>query len=80
MKAGTYTLREIMVPVFKDGECVYESPKVMDIRSYCQQELNTLWDETRRLVNPHNVYVDLSAKLYDIKIELLDRMSNLQAD
>lgn len=80
LKAGTYTLREIMVPIFKDGECVYESPKVMDIRTYCQQELNTLWDETRRLVNPHNVYVDLSSKLYDIKIELLDRMSNIQAD
>ncbi len=76
LKAGSYTLREIMVPIFIDGACVYESPKVMDIRTYCQQELNTLWDETRRLVNPHNVYVDLSAKLYQIKIELLDRMSN----
>ncbi len=72
---GTYTLREIMVPVFRDGACVYETPKTMDIRAYCQKELNTLWDETRRLVNPHNVYVDLSKKLYDMKIELLDRMS-----
>lgn len=64
-----------MVPIFRNGECCYESPKVMDIREICQQELNTLWDETRRLVNPHEVYVDLSKKLYDIKIELLDRMS-----
>ncbi|MDD2970881.1 MAG: nicotinate phosphoribosyltransferase [Lachnospiraceae bacterium] len=80
MKAGTYTLREIMIPIFIDGKCVYESPKVMDIRAYCQQELDTLWDETRRLVNPHNVYVDLSTKLYDIKIELLDRMSNPDVD
>lgn len=63
-----------MVPVFIGGECVYESPKVMDIREYCRQELETLWPETRRLVNPHKVYVDLSKKLYDIKIELLDRM------
>lgn len=76
LKAGSYTLREIMIPVFIDGTCVYESPKVMDIRAYCQQELSTLWDETRRLVNPHNIYVDLSSKLYQIKIELLDRMSN----
>lgn len=76
MKAGTYTLRELMVPIFTDGKCVYESPAVMNIRTYCQKELDTLWDETRRLVNPHNVYVDLSSKLYDIKIELLDRMSN----
>ncbi|NLL78541.1 MAG: nicotinate phosphoribosyltransferase [Clostridiales bacterium] len=75
LAAGTYTLRELMIPVFKNGECCYESPKVMDIRAYCQQELNTLWEETKRLVNPHQVYVDLSNKLYDIKIELLDRMS-----
>ena len=49
----------------------------MDIRAYCQEELATLWDETRRLVNPHKVYVDLSAKLYDIKINLLDKMGQI---
>lgn len=74
LKGGSYTMKEILVPVFLNGECVYESPKVMDIRKYCQQELETLWPETRRLVNPHKVYVDLSKKLYDIKIDLLDRM------
>lgn len=71
---GTYTLRELMVPVFKQGECVYESPKVMDIRAYCLQEQDTLWEETKRFVNPHKVYVDLSKKLYDTKISLLDKM------
>ncbi|MBR4059371.1 MAG: nicotinate phosphoribosyltransferase [Lachnospiraceae bacterium] len=71
---GTYTLRELMVPVFKQGECIYESPKVMDIRAYCLQEQDTLWEETKRFVNPHKVYVDLSKKLYDTKISLLDKM------
>ena len=75
LKGGTYTLREMMVPIFLNGKCVYETPKTMDIRSYCQQELSTLWPETRRLVNPHKVYVDLSQKLYDMKIELLEKMS-----
>lgn len=75
LPAGSYRLRELMVPVFKNGECCYTSPKVMEIREYCQREQNTLWDETRRLVNPHKVYVDLSSKLYDIKIQLLDQMS-----
>ena len=46
----------------------------MDIRDYCIKEQNTLWEETRRFANPHKVYVDLSAKLYDIKIQLLDQM------
>lgn len=76
LEGGTYTLREMLVPVFLDGKCVYQSPKTMEIRDYCQQELNTLWPETRRLVNPHKVYVDLSQKLYDMKIELLEKMSN----
>lgn len=72
LEAGVFTVREILVPVFKHGVCVYESPKTMDIRKYCMEEQNTLWDETRRLVNPHNVYVDLSDKLYNMKKELLD--------
>ncbi|MBO4376567.1 MAG: nicotinate phosphoribosyltransferase [Lachnospiraceae bacterium] len=76
LKGGTYTLRELLVQVFKKGECVYHSPKVMEIREICKKELDTLWDETRRLVNPQNVHVDLSKKLYDTKIELLDKMSS----
>lgn len=75
LDGGSYTLREILVPVFLNGECVYTSPKTMEIRAYCQKELDTLWEETRRLVNPHEVYVDLSQKLYDIKIDLLNQMS-----
>lgn len=75
LAGGSYIMRELMVPVFKNGECCYHSPSVMEIREICQRELDTLWDETRRLINPHKVYVDLSKKLYDIKIDLLDKMS-----
>lgn len=72
LEAGTFTLRLLMEEIFRDGECVYTSPKVMDIREYCRKEMDTLWDETKRLVNPHKVYVDLSKKLYNMKIELLE--------
>ncbi len=75
LEGGTYTLRPILKQIFKQGECCYTSPKVMDIRAYCQKELDTLWDETKRLVNPNKVYVDLSQKLYDTKIELLKQLS-----
>ncbi|MGB4660865.1 MAG: nicotinate phosphoribosyltransferase [Mobilitalea sp.] len=75
LEAETYTLREILVPVFIAGECVYTSPSVMDIREYCRKEQDSLWDEARRLINPHNVYVDLSAKLYRMKTELLDTLT-----
>ena len=69
---GTYTMRELLVPIFKNGKCVYESPKVMDIREYCKKEQETLWDESRRLVNPHEIHVDLSNELWHMKAQLLD--------
>ena len=74
LKAGTYSLRPLMEQIFQNGQCRYTSPSVMDIRAYCQRELDTLWEETKRLVNPHEVYVDLSQKLYDTKIRLLEEM------
>lgn len=76
IKSGTYHLREMLVPVFEKGECVYTSPSVMEIREYCIREKNTLWDETKRFANPHEVYVDLSDKLFKIKSQLLEQMGH----
>lgn len=75
---GTYSLRQLLAPVFQKGQCVYTSPSVMELQEICRQEKETLWEETKRLVNPHEVYVDLSDKLYKMKAELLEEMS-LQA-
>ena len=69
---SNFETRELLVPIFKNGQCVYESPSVMDIQAYCTQEKATLWDESKRLINPQEVYVDLSRKLYDLKNQLLD--------
>ncbi len=67
----SYTLKELLVPVFKNGECVYKSPKITEIKSYCKEQIDTLWDEVKRFENPHGYYVDLSKRLWDIKHELL---------
>ena len=75
LAGGSYRLRPLMEHIFEKGKCLYTSPKVMEIRAYCRRELDTLWDETKRLVNPNEVYVDLSQKLYDTKIRLLEEMS-----
>ena len=75
LEAGTFTVRELLVPIFEKGICVYNSPILADIKEYCSRELDTLWDETRRFMNPHEVYVDLSDKLYDMKKQLLDGYS-----
>ena len=66
-----YTLRELLVPIFKNGECVYTSPSVSEIRENCKRELESMWDEVLRFENPHNYYVDLSEKLWMEKQGLL---------
>lgn len=66
-----FTARELQVQVFRGGELVYEKPSLEEIRAYCAQQLDTLWDEVLRFENPHNYYVDLSKKLWNIKQELL---------
>lgn len=78
LEAGSYTVRELLVPVFVHGECIYESPSVMEIRDYCAKELETLWDESRRFVNPQEVYVDLSEPLWKLKRDLLDGVHNFR--
>ena len=75
LPGGSYRMTEILKPIFINGECVYQSPSVMEIAAYCRQEKETLWDETKRLFFPHRVYVDLSQKLYDTKEKLLNEMS-----
>ena len=75
LKAGTFTLKELLVKVFDKGQCVYHSASVMKLRDFAISEMETLWEETKRFENPHQVYVDLSQKLYDIKISLLEKMS-----
>ncbi|MBQ1285036.1 MAG: nicotinate phosphoribosyltransferase [Lachnospiraceae bacterium] len=78
VKAGTFTLREVLVKVFDKGVCVYDSPSVAEITKTCEKELDTLWEETRRLVNPNKVYVDLSEKLFAIKQGLLDKAHSIE--
>ncbi len=71
LKAGTYTLRELLEPIFINGECVYTSPKTMEIREYAKKELDTLWGEHRRLANPQIMPVDLSEELYLLRERLI---------
>ncbi|MBO7176405.1 MAG: nicotinate phosphoribosyltransferase [Clostridia bacterium] len=66
-----FEARELLVPIYKDGKLVYDRPDIQQIRAYCAQQVDTLWDEVKRFDNPHSYYVDLSQKLYDIKLELL---------
>ena len=69
--AVNFAARELLVPIFKNGELVYKVPTLDEVKDYCAQQLDTLWDEVKRFDNPHNYYVDLSRRLWDIKQDLL---------
>ncbi len=66
-----FTAKELQVPVFLNGKCVYKSPSIGNIREYCAEQLGTLWESVLRFENPHTYYVDLSQRLWDIKQKLL---------
>lgn len=66
-----YTARELLEPLFRKGECVYKERNIEEIKSYCREQIDTIWDEVTRFENPHNYYVDLSQQLWDVKHELL---------
>ena len=66
-----YEVRNLHVPIFEQGKCVYESPDIETTKKYCQEQMETLWDETLRFENPQTYYVDLSQKLWDMKNRLL---------
>ena len=66
-----FRAENMMVPVFRAGELVYDLPSLKDIRKRCAEQLETLWPEVRRFENPHGYYVDLSNRLWDIRHDLL---------
>lgn len=68
-----YHVQELLVQAVKDGEVIYETPSMKDIQEYCKSQVKELWDEVKRFENPHNYYVDLSQKLWDIKDDLLKK-------
>lgn len=65
--------KNIRVPLFLNGECVYKSPVIEEIKKNCEEQMKTLWDEMLRFENPQTYYVDLSQALWDMKEELLNK-------
>ena len=76
-KINNYIIKNLMVQIFKSGNCIYSSPSVMDIKEYSFSERANLWDEIKRLQNPHQYYVDLSKNLWNLKESLLHEYSSI---
>ncbi|QQY79823.1 nicotinate phosphoribosyltransferase [Keratinibaculum paraultunense] len=70
--------KKLLVQLFDKGKCIYENPSIHEIRDYCEQQIDTLWDEVKRFENPHEYFVDLSKPLWDIKDQLLKEHGKIQ--
>ena len=75
-KVTNFTAKPLLVRIFDKGECCYNSPDIKKIKQYCNEQVDTLWDEVKRFENPHTYYVDLSDKLWKEKQRLLDEYAN----
>lgn len=74
LKANEYYVKELLEPVFKDGKCVYKERKVIEIKEYCEKQKEGLWNEHKRLINPHILPVDLSLDLYNLKKDMIEEI------
>ena len=68
-----FTAVPLLNPIFISGKLVYEVPTLENIRTYARQEHQKLWPEVIRLENPHEYYVDLSQKLWDLKQDMIKK-------
>lgn len=74
-KVTNFYAKNLQVPIFINGQCVYESPELEEIRAFCKNEVNNLWSEVKRFSNPHSYYVDLSPELWNCKQNLISQFS-----
>ena len=69
---------ELLKPIFLGGELVYDMPTIEEIKKHCEEEISSMWDEVRRFTNPHNYYVDLSEKLWNVKNDMINSRRNIR--
>jgi len=69
-------LKPLLQPIFVEGKKVYNSPDIEEIKTFCAQQIDTLWDEVKRLEYPHVYYVDYSEKLWLEQMRLLNEKQN----
>ncbi|RJV81983.1 nicotinate phosphoribosyltransferase [Eubacterium sp. AM47-9] len=78
--AGTYIIKDLLEPIFINGELVYDVPELSAIRDYSEAEFSHMWDEILRFEYPQTYYVDLSKKLLDLKLKMLEDVKHVNAN
>lgn len=71
-----FVARQLLIKIFDNGKLIYDFPSTENIRNYCAEQIDTLWEEVVRFEYPHNYYVDMSHKLWNIKQNMIDACFN----
>ena len=71
------TVKELQVPIFKEGKLVYDDPDIITKRNYCNEQMKKLYPEVRRSINPHIYYVDGTEEYVDFKYNLIEKTRKL---
>ena len=69
---NNYEVKELQTQIYSNGKLIYKSPNLKEIAEYSKKQLDSIWEELKRLRNPQKYYVDISQKLYDLKTEMLN--------
>lgn len=72
-KVRDFYASPLLKQIFKEGELVYENPDLKVLKEYCRMEVEGLWEEVKRFENPHKYYVDISRKLWSMKMDMLEK-------
>jgi nicotinate phosphoribosyltransferase len=68
---SNYDIKNLQIPIFRNGSQVYEAPSAEERKAYCEEQFETIYPEIKRGINPHEYYVDLSEKLLALKKEMI---------
>lgn len=72
-----YYVKELLIPIYEKGKLVYKVPSMEESRKHCKEEIETLWEEYKRLDQPQIYKVDLSKNLWELKTELLNNAKKI---
>ena len=75
-KIRNYEKRELLIPIYQNGNLVYRIPSLLESKKYCQEEFEKLYPEITRINNPYEYIVDLSDDLRTLKNRMMEDISN----
>ncbi len=75
-----FNARPLLQVIYDQGQRIYDLPTLEEIRQYAKSNLDCLWEEHKRILNPQIYPVDLSTKLYQLKMDSIDAIRQRVAE